>query len=60
MLKLLGIIDEWTECLESGGQINVIYADFEKAFDKVSHKLLLRKLHYYKVNESVILWIEPF
>jgi len=26
------------ECLESGGQINVIYADFEKAFDKVSHK----------------------
>jgi len=35
MLQLLRITDEWTECLESGGQINVIYADFEKAFDKV-------------------------
>jgi len=44
-------MDEWAECLESGGQINVIYADFEKAFDKVLHKLLLSKLRYYKVNE---------
>jgi len=35
------MLDDWTECLESGGQINNIYADFEKAFDKVSHKLLL-------------------
>ena len=25
-------------------QINVVYTDFEKAFDKVSHKLLLRRL----------------
>jgi len=58
MLQLLRIMDDWTECLESGGQINVIYVDFEKAFDKVSHKLLIRKLRYYKVNESIILWIE--
>jgi len=60
MLQLFRIMDEWTECLESGGQINVLYADLEKAFDKVSHKLLIRKLRYDKVNESVILWIESF
>jgi len=58
MLLLFCITDEWTEYLKSGGQINVISADFEKAFDTVSHKLLIRKLRYYKVNESVILWIE--
>jgi len=40
MLQLLRVMD--TKCLESGGQINVIYTDSEKAFDKVSHKLLLR------------------
>jgi len=42
MLQLVRklLTDEWTECLESGGQINVIYADFEKAFDKVLYKLL--------------------
>jgi len=60
MLQLLRIMDEWTKCLESGRQINVIYADFEKAFGKVAHKLIVRKLRYYKVNESVIFCVESF
>jgi len=56
MLQLFRAMDEWTECIESGGQINVIYADFEKAFDKVTYiTSLIRKLRYYKINESVIL-----
>jgi len=33
VLQLLHIMDEWTVCLERGGQINAIYTDFEKAFD---------------------------
>jgi len=32
MSQLLRIMDEWTEYLESGGQINVIYADIGKTF----------------------------
>ena len=31
--QLLEILDKRTDWLESGGQINVIYADLEKAFD---------------------------
>ena len=53
-------MDEWTECLERGGQINAIYTDFEKVFDKVSHQLLLQKLIYYNVNPTVINWIKSF
>ena len=34
--QLLQILDDWTEALESGGRIDVIYTDFEKAFDKLS------------------------
>ena len=33
MLQLLKILDELTTCLEHGGQIDIIYTDFEKAFD---------------------------
>jgi len=38
---------EWTDFLDSGGQIDVIYTDFAKAFDKVPHQRLLAKLKSY-------------
>ena len=46
-------MDKWTACLESGGQINAIYSDFEKTFDKVPHRPLLQKLRHYRLNESL-------
>jgi len=51
---------EWTECLERGGQINVITLILKKAFDKVPHQLLQQKLKYYNVNPTVINWIKSF
>jgi len=39
--QLLQILDDWTEALESDGRIDVIYTDFEKAFDKVPYMPLL-------------------
>ena len=32
-LQLLNMLDNWTEALETGGQIDTIYIDYEKAFD---------------------------
>ena len=32
-LQLLQVLDTWTECLEQGGQVDVIYTDLQKAFD---------------------------
>ena len=43
-LQLLQILDKWTDCLENGGQIDAVYTDFEKAFDKVPHNRLVSKL----------------
>ena len=43
-LQLLLVLDKWTDDLEHGGQIDVIYTDFEKAFDKVPHQRLISKL----------------
>jgi len=45
---------------KKGGQIDAIYSDFEKAFDKVPHKRLISKLHSYMIDEGVIKWIVNF
>ena len=37
VLQLLKIFDDWTHKMDQGVQIDVIYTDFEKAFDKVPH-----------------------
>ena len=56
------MLDYWTEKkLEKGGQVDVIYTDFEKAFDKVPHRRLLSKLHSYGIKKGQsIAWIKEF
>ena len=34
-------MDDWTTQLDSGGQIDVIYTDFAKAFDTVPHQSIV-------------------
>jgi len=53
-------MDDWTTQLDSGGQIDVIYTDFAKAFDTVPHQRLLFKLKTYNINEDLIVWISDF
>ena len=40
-LQLLRVLDGWTEILDNGGSIDMIYFDFMKAFYKVSHNRLI-------------------
>ena len=43
-----------------GGQIDVIYTDLEKAFDKILHQKIVEKLKLFKVNPDIIDWICSF
>ena len=61
LLQVLQILDKWIDCLENGGQIDAVYTDFEKAFDKVPHNRLISKLSSYGINKkTVIKWIQDF
>ena len=53
-LQLLSVLDTWTKDLADGGQIDVIYTDFEKTFDKVPHQRLISNLKSYGINSSII------
>ena len=44
--------------MDQGVQIDVIYTDFEKAFDKVPHLGLISKLKAYYIDSKLIVWIE--
>jgi hypothetical protein len=46
--------------MENGKQTDILVMDFSKAFDKVSHSLLLHKLHYYGIQGELNSWIQNF
>ena len=60
VLQLLRVIDGWTEILDRGGCVDVIYCDFKKAFDTVPHRRLMSVLEYYGVSDPVLSWIRAF
>ena len=58
--QLLEFLEDVTTALDNGEDVDVIYPDFCKAFDKVPHKRLLRKLWGYGIRGNVHAWIQDF
>ena len=59
-LQLLLTVHDLASSLNDNAQTDCILLDFSKAFDKVSHKLLLLKLRYYGITGETINWIQSF
>ncbi len=58
--KLVMFFEETTKWVDDVSPVDVIYLDFQKAFDKVPHQRLILKLKSHGMGNSIINWIEQW
>ena len=56
--SLMFFLEEITKWVDDGSPVDVVYLDFQKAFDKVPHQRLLLKLKAHGIGNDVINWIK--
>ena len=59
-MQLITTIHDIASRLNAGEQIDVLFLDFSKAFDRVPHDWLIHKLHYHGIRGSYLEWIKQF
>ena len=59
-IQLLQHFSDVFEALIGYTRIDTIYLDFAKAFDKVNHHILIRKILKHKIKGKLIEWIKNF
>lgn len=58
--NLLSFSETLIRALDENTQLDVIYTDLSKAFDKMSHSILLYKLAVYGVTGSFLKWFKSY
>ena len=58
--NLLTLTEEIFAAFDSKSQVDVIYLDFEKAFDKVNHDILLSKLSNFGFHPSALSFLASY
>ena len=58
--QLLHVLHEIDELLNKRTPTDVVYLDFAKAFDRVDHQLMLKKLSNFGVGENLLEWFRSY
>ena len=53
-------LEEIIKWIDKESPVDIIYLDFQKAFDKVQHQRLLLKLKAHGIGDGIIDWIEQW
>ena len=57
---MINLLETTLTALDNGLKTGGVYLDVSKAFDVVSHRILLRKLEYYGVRANALMWFESY
>ncbi|CAM5093339.1 unnamed protein product [Eretmochelys imbricata] len=60
LTNLIAFYYEITGSVDEGKAVDVLFLDFSKAFDTVSHSILVSKLRKYGLDECTIGWVESW
>ena len=60
LINLLCFLEDITKWVDDGSPVNVVYLDFQKAFDKVPHQRLLIKLKSNGIGERMTTSIQTW
>jgi hypothetical protein len=60
LTNLLVFVNEVSRNMDAGAETSAIYLDIAKAFDKIPHDLLVRKLVNFGLDDSIVRWISAF
>lgn len=58
--QLLECLNDWTASIDRMDCIDVLYLDISKAFDSISHRILLKKLQKCGIRGKYAAWISSF
>jgi len=60
LTNLLEALEAWTEALDEGLGVDVLFLDCRKAFDSVAYKKLIDELQTFGIQSNMLRWIEQF
>ncbi|KAK4818841.1 hypothetical protein QYF61_019878 [Mycteria americana] len=58
LTNLISFYDKVTRLVDEGKAVDVVYLDFSKAFDRVSHSILLEKLAAHGLDGCTLRWVK--
>ena len=57
---LLAVLEKWRSAVDNKKTFGVLLTDLSKAFDYLSHELLLAKLHAYRFSIPVLILVYSY
>ncbi|KAK4827130.1 LOW QUALITY PROTEIN: hypothetical protein QYF61_014524 [Mycteria americana] len=60
LTNLISFHDQVTRLVDEGQAVHIVYLDFSKAFDTVSHSILLEKLAAHGLDRCTLRWVKTW